>query len=106
MSHTLLLALPAFLTKDLLVTIIIGFVAGLLAQFITPGRGFGIITTIILGIIGGWIGNKFFTFINVNFDFPYINQILRATLGGIILCIVINLVLGKDKKDKTGWKAV
>lgn len=105
MSHTLLLALPAFLTKDLLITIVIGFIAGLLAQFITPGRGFGIITTIILGIVGGWLGNKFFTFINFNLD-PLFIQIIRATLGAIILCIVINLVLGKDKKDKTGWKAV
>jgi len=105
MAHTLLLALPAFLTKELLVTIVIGFIAGLLAQFITPGRGFGIITTIIIGIIGGWLGNRFFTFIHLT-DIPFLNEIIRATLGGIILCIIINLVLGKDKKDKTGWKSV
>lgn len=39
-------------------TIIIGFVAGLLARVIYPGKQkLGIIVTIILGIVGSWIAN-------------------------------------------------
>jgi uncharacterized membrane protein YeaQ/YmgE (transglycosylase-associated protein family) len=39
-------------------TIIIGFVAGLLARAIYPGeQKLGIIVTIILGIVGSWVAN-------------------------------------------------
>ena len=39
-------------------TIIIGFVAGLLARAIYPGeQKLGIILTIILGIVGAWVAN-------------------------------------------------
>lgn len=39
-------------------TIIIGFVAGLLARAIYPGeQKLGIMLTIILGIVGSWVAN-------------------------------------------------
>lgn len=42
----------------ILYTIIIGFVAGLLARAIYPGeQKLGIIVTIILGIVGSWVAN-------------------------------------------------
>lgn len=41
----------------ILIWIIIGLIAGALAKFIMPGRqGGGIIVTIILGIIGAFVG--------------------------------------------------
>ena len=106
MVHTLLLSVGDFFTKDLLITLVIGLIAGLLAQMVTPGRGYGIFTSIILGIVGGWLGNRFFTFINIHTDIPYLNEILRAALGAVILVILLNLILGSDKKDKTRWKSV
>jgi uncharacterized membrane protein YeaQ/YmgE (transglycosylase-associated protein family) len=106
MVHTLLLAAGGFFTKDLLVTLVIGLIAGLLAQLVTPGRGYGIFTSIALGVLGGWLGNRFFTFINLNTDIPYLNDVLRAALGAVILVIILNLIVGPDKKDKTRWKSV
>ncbi len=106
MTNALLLSASGIFTTDLIVTLAIGFIAGLLAQLITPGRGYGIISSIIIGIIGGWLGDKLFGFIHINTDIPFVNQIIRSALGAIILVVVLNLILGKDKRDKTRWKAV
>ncbi len=39
-------------------TIVIGFIAGLLARAIYPGdQKLGIILTIVLGIVGSWVAN-------------------------------------------------
>lgn len=39
-------------------TIVIGFVAGLVAKMIYPGKqGGGIIMTIVLGVAGSWVGS-------------------------------------------------
>lgn len=45
----------------LIVTIIIGFVVGILAKAIVPGKeGGGFIATTLLGIGGSWFGNWLF----------------------------------------------
>ena len=106
MAHTLLLSAGSFFTRDLLITLVIGLIAGLLAQVITPGRGYGILVSIILGIIGGWLGDRYFHFVDRISDMPLLNQILRATLGAIILVVILNLIFGRDRTDKTRWKSV
>ena len=85
--------------RSLLVTLFIGAVAGLIAQLITPGRGFGLIVTIIIGVAGGWLGSMLFkTYLNFT-DSPLINAIICATAGALILCIAINLIFGIKRKD-------
>ncbi len=103
MTHILL---ATFISKDLLVTLFIGLLAGLLAQALTSGRGFGVLVSIFLGIVGGWLGNMLFKgFLNFNVDIPYFNEVIRSTAGAIILVLIINLIVGKNKKDKTAWKS-
>lgn len=90
--------------KGTLITIFIGAVAGLLAQLLTPGRGYGMLITIILGIVGGWLGNILFkNYLSFTAN-PLINQIICATAGAFILAILVNLLIGNDKKDKTGYR--
>ena len=90
--------------KATLVAIIIGAIAGFLAQLLTPGRGYGTIATILLGIVGGWLGNALFHKYLSFFSNPLLNQIVCATAGAFILALLINLLIGNDKGDKTGWK--
>jgi uncharacterized membrane protein YeaQ/YmgE (transglycosylase-associated protein family) len=102
MTHLLL---ASFMTRGLLITLVIGLIAGLLAQAFTPGRGFGLLASIFLGILGGWLGDKLFTFVHISTDIPYLNQIIRATLGAIVIVLVVNLVVGRDRREKTGWRS-
>ncbi len=91
--------------KGLLITIFIGAVAGFLAQVLTPGRGYGTIFTIIIGIIGGWLGKILFKDYLSFTDNALINTIICATAGAFILSLILNLIIGNDEGDRTGWRA-
>ena len=93
-----------FAHKATIILVVIGMVAGLLAQMILPMRGFGMVTTIIVGILGAWLGNKFIK-TYITFMTPGImKEIVSATAGAMVLAIVINLVRGGKDRDKTAWR--
>ena len=101
MHNLLLFSLDHFINdnKGLLITLFIGAVAGLIAQLLTPGRGFNLLVTILIGVAGGWLGSLLFkSYLNFT-DSALVNQIICATAGALILCIAINLILGKKKGD-------
>ncbi len=92
----------------LLTVLFIGAIAGLIAQLITPGRGFGLLATIAIGIAGGWLGDKLFKDYLSFSSSSIVNAIIRSTAGALILCILINLIFGtknKKIKDRTEWEA-
>jgi len=79
--------------NSLIVVLIVGLVAGWLAAKIVQGTGLGIIGDIIVGVIGAFIGHWLFTHfhirIGVNF---WVDAILTATIGAIVLLVVIRLI--------------
>jgi uncharacterized membrane protein YeaQ/YmgE (transglycosylase-associated protein family) len=80
-------------TNSLIVVLVVGLVAGWLAAKIVQGSGLGIIGDIIVGIIGAFIGRWLFTYfhlrIGVNF---WIDAILTATVGAVVLLVAIRLI--------------
>lgn len=109
MSHLLLYTMPAFIeeNKALIIILIIGGIAGYIAEFIVPGRGYGLLVTIGIGMAGGWLGNLLLKgIINFNTDIPYFNEIIRAIIGAMVIVIGLNLLLGNNKKNKRKEKDV
>jgi uncharacterized membrane protein YeaQ/YmgE (transglycosylase-associated protein family) len=80
-------------TNSLIVVLIVGLVAGWLAGKIVQGTGLGIIGDIIIGVIGAYIGRWLFEHfhlrIGVNF---WVDAILTATVGAVVLLVVIRLI--------------
>ena len=108
MPHLFLYEMPAFIEehKELIIILIIGAFAGYIAEFIVPGRGYGLLVTTAIGMAGGWLGNMLFkSFIHFNTDIPYLNEIIRATIGAMIIVIGLNLLLD-NKKNKRKEKNV
>jgi len=76
--------------------ILLGLVAGTLAKFLVPGRDpSGCIITILLGIIGAFIGG----FVGTRFGWGAVNagtfdfrSVALATLGAIVLLLIGRLV--------------
>lgn len=95
-----------FQNKELLIVLGLGAVCGLLAQMIAPGKGFGIIVTILIGIAGCYIGKMFIAKYITFVDSPTGKTIVAGTGGAIALSLVINLFrMGEPKhKDKTKWR--
>jgi len=78
---------------DILIWIIVGIVAGWLAGIVVRGYGLGLIGNLIVGVIGaiiaGWLLPQLgVAFVVVN---PLITAIVYATIGAIVLLLVIGL---------------
>jgi len=80
-------------------TIIIGFIAGIIAKFIMPGRNEpqGFIWTAILGIIGAfvatWLGQA------VGWYQPGESAgLIGAVVGAIIVLVVYGIVVGRRSR--------
>ena len=110
MKHLFLFSLLPFLQQQfhehqsLIILIVIGMVAGLIAQMILPGRGFGFIATIIIGVAGALLGHKYIRSHLTFIDHAIFREIASATLGAMILCIIVNIARGGKDRDKTHYQ--
>mgnify|MGYP001043111405 CR=1 FL=1 len=80
----------------IIVTIIIGFVIGLVAKFLMPGRDpGGFIITILLGIAGSFVG----TWLGQQFGIAEPEGFLKFVLGvigAVILLIIYRIIAGRS----------
>jgi uncharacterized membrane protein YeaQ/YmgE (transglycosylase-associated protein family) len=76
-------------------TIIIGFIVGLVAKFLMPGRDpAGFIITVIIGVVGSVIA----TYLGRGLGFYQVGEtagFIAAVLGAIILLVIYRAVTGK-----------
>jgi uncharacterized membrane protein YeaQ/YmgE (transglycosylase-associated protein family) len=77
--------------------IVVGLIAGALAKLILPGDDpGGIIVTILIGIVGAFVGGFVFSlFGGAGMSGFNIWSILVATVGAIILLLIYRLVAGR-----------
>ena len=74
--------------------IIIGGIAGWLAGLIVRGGGFGIIGDMVVGVLGAIIGGFLLPQVGLSHlvTIPIINQIVVATIGAVILLLLLRLL--------------
>jgi uncharacterized membrane protein YeaQ/YmgE (transglycosylase-associated protein family) len=78
--------------QSLLILLIVGAIAGWLAGVVVKGYGFGLVGNIVIGVIGAFIGGWLFPTLGL-WDIPgIVGVIISATLGAIILLLVIGLI--------------
>lgn len=79
--------------KSIVVWVLIGLIAGWLASFIVGGGG-GVIKYIIWGLIGSLVGGFLARQFNINLKLgsAFVEQIIIATGGAIILVLVARLI--------------
>jgi uncharacterized membrane protein YeaQ/YmgE (transglycosylase-associated protein family) len=56
------------------------------------GTGYGLIADICLGIVGALIGDWLFPRLGLHFGSSILSDIISATLGAVLLLIVLRLV--------------
>jgi uncharacterized membrane protein YeaQ/YmgE (transglycosylase-associated protein family) len=78
--------------ESLIILLIVGAIAGWLAGIVVKGYGFGLVGNIVVGVVGAFIGNWLFPSLGL-WNLPgYPGIILSATLGAILLLLVIGLI--------------
>lgn len=75
--------------------ILVGLVAGWLGGLIVKGKGSGMLLNIVIGVIGAVLGGWLFSFLNITWLGGTIGSIITATLGAIILLLIIQLFTKK-----------
>jgi uncharacterized membrane protein YeaQ/YmgE (transglycosylase-associated protein family) len=80
--------------ETLLTILVIGLIAGWLAGQIVRGTGFGLIADLCIGIIGALIGEWLLPRLGIHFGNGAISvsAIVSATIGAIILLVVLTLI--------------
>ncbi|GAB4587880.1 GlsB/YeaQ/YmgE family stress response membrane protein [Nocardia sp. NPDC127526] len=73
--------------------IIIGLIAGAIARLIVPGKeDFGWILTIVLGIVGAWVGGTLGSLVFAPHEFTIRPPVEHTFIGAIIGSILILLI--------------
>ncbi len=78
--------------ESIVIIVVVGLIAGWLAGQIVRGTGFGLIGDICIGIVGAFIGSWLFPQLGIYFGYGLVPAIINATLGAIILLVIIRLV--------------
>jgi uncharacterized membrane protein YeaQ/YmgE (transglycosylase-associated protein family) len=85
--------------ESLLIILLVGLIAGWLAGQIVQGTGFGIIGDLLIGIVGAFIGDWLLPQLGLHLGSGIIAAIANATIGAVLLLLVIRLVRGGG-----GWR--
>ncbi|PNE11427.1 MAG: GlsB/YeaQ/YmgE family stress response membrane protein [Beijerinckiaceae bacterium] len=85
--------------ESLLIIVGVGLTAGWLAGQIVQGTGFGIVGDLLIGIVGAFIGSWLLPQLGIHLGSGIIAAIINATIGALILLLIIRLVRGGG-----GWR--
>lgn len=83
---------------EIIMTLIIGAIAGWLGSMIFKGSGLGLIGNIVVGIIGGFVGYWILGKVGISLGAGLIGAILTGAIGAIAILLLLNLIFGAFKK--------
>ena len=79
----------------IIATLIIGAIAGWLGGTIYKGSGLGLIGNIIIGTLGSGVGYWLLSVFHISLGEGWIGAILTGAIGAIVILFLINLVFKK-----------
>jgi uncharacterized membrane protein YeaQ/YmgE (transglycosylase-associated protein family) len=77
---------------SIIAALIIGAIAGWLAGLIVRGAGFGLIGNIVIGIIGSLLASWLLPQLGVSLGAGWVRDIINATIGGVIILVILSLI--------------
>jgi uncharacterized membrane protein YeaQ/YmgE (transglycosylase-associated protein family) len=81
--------------QGVLISLILGAIAGWLGGQLYKGSGLGLIGNIVVGILGGFIGYWGLGKLGVSLGSGWVGYILTAAIGAIVLLALLNLIVKK-----------
>ena len=89
--------------ESLIVILLVGVIAGWLAGQIVRGTGFGVVGDLIVGIVGAFIGDWLLPRLGIHLGVGMAAAIINATVGAIVLLLVVRLVRGGSAWQGNAW---
>ena len=78
--------------ETILVWVIIGGIAGLLAQWLIRGVNLGCIGTVVVGIVGAFVGGWLFHQLGISIGSGIVNEIVTAFVGAAVLLLLMKIL--------------
>ncbi len=72
---------------NILTWIIVGGVAGVLADALVKGIKVNLLGAVIVGILGGFVGGWLFGVLGISIGSGFINDVITALVGAVILLL-------------------
>lgn len=88
------------MAMEILIWLVIGLVAGVLASLVVGGSGYGVVGDIVVGIVGAFIGG--YVFRTAGWAAPWgglAGTIFVAFIGAVILLILLRLIRGATSRS-------
>jgi uncharacterized membrane protein YeaQ/YmgE (transglycosylase-associated protein family) len=81
-------------TETLLIWLVVGIIAGFLAGVIVKGYGFGLVGNLVVGVVGAFLAGFLLPAVGVSFSIvsPLFTSIVYATIGAVVLLLLVGLV--------------
>jgi uncharacterized membrane protein YeaQ/YmgE (transglycosylase-associated protein family) len=90
--------------ESLLVILFVGLIAGFFAGKIVRGAGVGVVGDILIGIVGAFLGDWLLPQLGIHLGTGIVAAIVNATLGAVVLLLIISLVRGGGGwRGRSGW---
>lgn len=74
--------------EQLVVWIIVGGIAGFLADLVVAGVSLGLLETIVVGILGAFVGGWLLGLLGIGLGAGVIGSVLTAFVGAVILLVI------------------
>ncbi len=78
--------------EQVVLWIIVGGIAGLLAEFFVRGVRVGLIGTVVIGILGALIGGWLFRQMHITIGKGFGSEIITAAIGAVILLVLLRVL--------------
>jgi uncharacterized membrane protein YeaQ/YmgE (transglycosylase-associated protein family) len=75
--------------EQILVWIVIGGIAGIIAEAVVGGLRSGLIGAIVVGILGAIIGGWLFGVLGVSVGTGIVAEIIKALIGAVLLLLIL-----------------
>lgn len=81
--------------NNVLTWILVGAIAGILADWLIKGIKLGLIGKIIVGVLGGFLGGWLLNLLGISLLDGFWGLVLDAFIGAVILLIILRLIRRK-----------
>ncbi len=82
----------------LLLPVILWMLAGMFAGRIMRGRGYGPIADILLGLVGGIVGNWLFSLVGISLGGGIIGGLIVGVVGAVVVVYIGRLINGGNRQ--------
>jgi len=89
-------------SESLLVTLVVGALAGWLAGLVMRGSGYGVFGNMVVGLLGALIGSLLVNAANLSLHLgnAIVERILIAVVGALLLMLVVGLLRPRSFGDR------